>query len=276
MEEARERDATGVLAEARRERLAGGELHHAERKVAAGGQRQGEGAADARIDVGHLVPVGRLAEALDRAGAAQAEHLGDRAAHLHERGILEGGALDLLAALRLDHRARNRVEAAAVEVAQHVDRELRARAALLHHRGQGGVAEEEVELAAIGAAEDALRAAALAHLDEHGETQILRQRVGMERARRAEPLCGQEVRHHQLVDAATRRLAARQEGLAAELGQLRHEIGEQHEVPLGARQHHLAAVVAHRLQHVLGVARIARERCLHPHVAERQRGRDVG
>ena len=48
--------------------------------------------------------------------------------------VLDRHALDRLAALRLDHRARNRVQAAAVEVAEHVDRELLARAHLLHHR----------------------------------------------------------------------------------------------------------------------------------------------
>ena len=220
--------------------------------------------------------IGRLPEALDGAGAAQAECLGDGAADLDQGGVLERCALDLLAALRLDHRARDRVEAAAVEVAEHVDRELGAAAALLHHRRERGVAEEEVELAAVGAAEDALRAAALAHLDEHGEAQVGGQRVGVERARRAEALRSQEVRHHELVDAAARGLAAGQEGLAAELGQLWHEVGELDEVPLRARQHHLAAVLAHRLEHVLGVAGVARRRRLHLHVAEGEGGGDGG
>ena len=43
--------------------------------------------------------------------------------------VLDRHALDRLAALRLDHRARDRVQAAAVEVAEDVDRELLARAA---------------------------------------------------------------------------------------------------------------------------------------------------
>src|SRR3712207_8165853 len=37
----------------------------------------------------------------------------------------------------------------------------------LNHRGDRGVAEEEVELAPVATAPDVLRAAALAHLDEH-------------------------------------------------------------------------------------------------------------
>jgi hypothetical protein len=86
----------------------------------------------------------------------------------------------------------------------------------------------------------------------------------------------QEVRHLELVDAAARGLAAGQEGLAAELGQLRHEVGELDEVPLRARQHHLAAVLAHRLEHVLGVAGVARRRRLHLHVAEGEGGGDGG
>ena len=98
----------------------------------------------------------------------------------------------------------------------------------------------------------------------------------MERARRAEALLSQEVGHHELVDAAAGCLAAREERLAAKLGQLRHEVGEQDEVPFGARQHHLAAVLAHRLQDVLGISRVARQRRLHLDVAERERRRDVG
>jgi hypothetical protein len=220
--------------------------------------------------------IGCFAEALDGARAAQAECLGDGAADLDQGGVFERRALDLLAALRLNHRARDRVEAAAIEVAEHVDREFGAAAALLHHRRQRGVAEEEVELAAIGAAEDALRAASLAHLDEHGEAQVGGELGRRKGAWRAEALRRQEVRHLELVDAAARRLATGQEGLAAELGQLRHEVGELDEVPLRARQHHLAAVLAHRLEHVLGVAGVARRRRLHLHVAEGEGGSDGG
>ena len=66
---------------------------------------------------------------------------------LDQLAVVDRHALDRLAALRLDHRARDRVQAAAVEVAEDVDRELLAAAHELHHRVGRRVREEEVELA---------------------------------------------------------------------------------------------------------------------------------
>ena len=66
---------------------------------------------------------------------------------LDQLRVLDRHALDRFAALRLDHRPRDRVQAAAVEVAEDVDRELLALADLLHDRRDRRVAEEEVELA---------------------------------------------------------------------------------------------------------------------------------
>ena len=57
-----------------------------------------------------------------------------RRAVLDQLLVLDRHALDRLAALRLDHRPRDRVQAAALEVAEEVDRELLAAAALLHER----------------------------------------------------------------------------------------------------------------------------------------------
>src|SRR5260221_266932 len=79
---------------------------------------------------------------------------------LDQRVVADRHALDRLAALRLDHRAWHRVEAARFEVAEDIDRELLAAAARLHHRVVVGVVEEELELAAIGAAVNATRAEA--------------------------------------------------------------------------------------------------------------------
>ena len=53
---------------------------------------------------------------------------------LDQLTVLEREALDRLAALRLDHRARDRIEAAALDVAEDVDRELLAETSLLDHR----------------------------------------------------------------------------------------------------------------------------------------------
>src|SRR4029450_10708738 len=69
-------------------------------------------------------------------------------------------------ALRLEHRSRDRVQAAAVEIAEDIDRELLAGEAGLHDRLDRRVAEEEVELRAVLGAIDVARAEGDARPDE--------------------------------------------------------------------------------------------------------------
>ena len=95
-------------------------------------------------------PVG-LAEALDVRRPDDADGLGDLTRVLDQLPVLDRRALDRLAALRLDHRARDRVQAGALEVAEDVDRELLALAELLHERVDRRVAEEELELGTVRA-----------------------------------------------------------------------------------------------------------------------------
>ena len=83
------------------------------------------------------------------AGPQIGKRLGDRAAELDQLPVLDRHALDRLAALGLDHRARDRVQAAPVEVAEDVDRELLALADRLHEARHLARAEEEVELLAV-------------------------------------------------------------------------------------------------------------------------------
>ena len=133
-EEARHHDTLAEVAEARLGTLAAGELERELRVAAPRGQRQRERAAEARVDVGDRQAAVGLAEALHVGRADDADRLRDPRAVRDQLGVLQRAALDRLAALRLDHRARDRVQAAALEVAEHVDRELLAEAALLHHR----------------------------------------------------------------------------------------------------------------------------------------------
>ncbi len=109
--------------------------------------RQRERAAEAGVDVGDAEDRAVLAKALDRARAGQAERLHGRGAELGELGVVEGLALDLLAALGLDHRPRHGPEGAPVEVAEAVDAELLAGQRPLDDALGGGVAQEEGQLA---------------------------------------------------------------------------------------------------------------------------------
>ncbi len=126
-----------------------GERQRKLREAAPGRRRQREGAAEARVDVGHQMRAVRLSEALDVGRADEPERLRDVPPDLDQLGVANRHALDRLAALRLDHRPRNGVEAARLEIAEEVDRELLAGAARLHHRVLGRVVEEELELAAV-------------------------------------------------------------------------------------------------------------------------------
>src|SRR4051794_16074248 len=124
----REGVAVGEVADVRLDRLAARHPHD-ELGIAPararGVHRPREGAAEARVDVGDPEADLGIAEGLDGAGPAHAERLADGPAELDELLVVDDGPLDRLAAARLDHRARDRVEAAPVEVAEQVDRELR-------------------------------------------------------------------------------------------------------------------------------------------------------
>ena len=132
-------------------------------------------------------------------------------------GVANRHALDRLAALRLDHRPRNGVEAARLEIAEEVDRELLAGAARLHHRVLGRVVEEELELAAIGAAVDAARPEAVARLHEHGEREVVGERVGQPCRRRADAALDEEQVGEPLVGERVDDLGRRQQHERAEL-----------------------------------------------------------
>ena len=99
---------------------------------------------------------------------------GSASATARPRSISSGsaiaGALDRLAAARFEHRARDRVQAAAVAVAQQVDGELGAVHAPLHHHRLLDVAGEELRLALVGARVDRARARALARLDHRRDS----------------------------------------------------------------------------------------------------------
>src|SRR5438093_3696788 len=122
--------------------LAARECERKLRITSAGGEWQRKAAAEPRVDVREVVrPVG-LAEALDVRRPDELELLGDVAGQLDQLLVANAHPFDRLAALRLDHRARDRVETTTFEVAEHVDRKLLATEARLHDRVDGRVAEE--------------------------------------------------------------------------------------------------------------------------------------
>src|SRR5271154_3814587 len=115
-----ERHARAKLADVRRHRLARGHADD-QLRVAAPWQRRvhgrGKGAPEAGVDVGDPQPDVGIAEDLDGGGPAYAQSLHHLGAELDQLLVMDDLALDRLAASRLDHRARYRVQAAAVEVA---------------------------------------------------------------------------------------------------------------------------------------------------------------
>ena len=142
--------------------------------------------------------------------------------------------LDGFAAFRLDHCSRDRIQAAALGVAEDVDRELLAVAHLLHHRLLGRVAEEELQLAAVGGAVDVPRAEAAPRLHEHREAEVGGQLVGQPRPRRRDAALGEEAVRAVLVLAEADRVGTRQEHerveLVATLGEKQVvEVGERHD-----------------------------------------------
>ena len=95
-----------------------------------------------------------------------------RTASSVELGIVERLALDLLAALGLQHRPRDRPQGPPVEVAEAVDRELRAVERLLVHRFERRVALEERELVRVRGPVDVARGEPQSRLEEHRIWQV--------------------------------------------------------------------------------------------------------
>src|SRR5439155_23934293 len=104
--------------------LAARERQRQLRVAAPGGKWQREAAAEPRVDVGDELIAVRLTEALDVRRADELQLLGDLARERDQQLVADRHALDRLAALRLDHRARDRIQTAALQVAKRVDREL--------------------------------------------------------------------------------------------------------------------------------------------------------
>ena len=115
--------------------LAARESERELRVAAAGGEREREASAEAGVHVRDRQAAVGLAEALHVRRPLDPHGLRDVAAVLDQLPVLERGALDRLAALGQEHRARDRVQAARFEIAEDVDRELLAEALLLHERG---------------------------------------------------------------------------------------------------------------------------------------------
>jgi hypothetical protein len=243
---------------------------HDQLGVGAAGQRgvhrRREGAAEARVDVGDAEPDLAVAEDLHGAGAAHAERLDDRAAELDQLGVGDRRALDRLAAARLEHRARDRVEAAAVEVGERVDRELRAVHRALDHRRLLHVAHEEGCFLGVVREVDRARAGTLARLHHHrvGRRRVAGQHGGR---RRKTELLQQQVRLVLVVRRARDRGVGRerrQDPVDARLGQhLDVEVGERDDradvvlgAQLGERRHVVGIVDARRGEAVVrGVLR---------------------
>ena len=93
-------------------------------------------------------------------------------ADLDDLGVVGDLALDGLAAARLEHRARDRVDAAPVPVAERVDRDVLAAEHPLPHRRLADVLGEEVRLAAVVGDEHRARQRAEARLDDDRELDL--------------------------------------------------------------------------------------------------------
>src|SRR6266511_784134 len=223
--------------------------------AAAGSKRKREGTAEARVHVGDLVAALLLPEALDVGGALEPERLGHMGAVLDQVPVLDRHPLDRLAAPRLDHRPRDRVQAAPVEVAEDVDRELLALAALLDERLRLRVAEEEVELLTVLGAVDVLGAETLASLDEDRKCELVRQLVRQPARRRRDPVRLEELVREVLVVDALHDLGPWQQRLGAELTRVARA-GEEHLVEVGEGHDEADVVRCDDLGELRQVARI--------------------
>src|SRR5207247_10466094 len=106
--------------------LAARERQRELRIAATGGERQREAAAEASVDVRDQVAAICLPKALDVCGADEQQLLGHAARERHQRLVANRHPLDRLASFRLDHRARDRIQAASRQVAEDVYGELLA------------------------------------------------------------------------------------------------------------------------------------------------------
>src|SRR5207244_10036256 len=91
--------------------------------------------------------------------------------------VADDRPLDRLSAARLEHRPRDRVQAAPLEVAEAIDRELGTVHGALDHDRLAHVAGEEARLRGVLGAVDRARARTTAGLDHHGVVQRLAVRV---------------------------------------------------------------------------------------------------
>ena len=111
-------------------------------------ERHGEASAEARVDVRHRKrSVGSRKHCTFAGPLIPTALRSGRRTRSSSRSLSR--PLDRLAALGQEHRARNRIQAAAVHVAEDVDRELLAETGLLHERRDVRVREEERELVAV-------------------------------------------------------------------------------------------------------------------------------
>src|SRR5581483_7426446 len=129
-------------------------------------------------------------------------------------------------------RSRHRVETARLEVAEDVDGELLAAAARLDQRVDARVAEEEVELAAVVAAEDVARSEAAARLHEERELGVCGNVLGQPGIRRADAALDEEEMSAPLVRERVDDLRCGQENERAELAA---SAGEDVVVEIGER-----------------------------------------
>src|ERR687895_274567 len=206
------------------------------RRAAPRGERKREAAAEARVHVGDVMAAVVLAEALDVRRTPDRERLRDVSPERDQVPVLHRHALDGFAALGLDHCSRDRIQAAPLEVAQHVDRELLALAARLDERRHRRPLEVERELRTVVRTVDVPRAEALPRLDEYGKRGLGRELVGQPAGRRGDPTLLEEAVREVLVARAPHDLQRGQQHGRPErftLGgqQLVVEVGKWHDEP---------------------------------------------
>ena len=120
------------------------------------------------------------------AGPATAQRLHHAPAELDQLLVVDHFALDRLASARLEHRARDRVQAAPVVVAEAVDRQLRTVHRALDHHRLGYVVDEEACLRGVVGEVDRARARAATGLDHHRIVERVEIGVRQDRRRRGQ------------------------------------------------------------------------------------------
>ena len=216
--------------------------------------RRRERAAEACVDVVDPDPELGVAKDLDGAGTAHGQRLPHPPAELHQLGVRHDRPLDRLAAARLEHRPRDRVEAAPLHVAQQVDREVRAAEQALDHHRLVRVADEELHLLAVGRRVDGARARAAARLDDNG---VAARVLPGEHGRRArQPVAEQQLMRLVLVERGSRHVGLRDERREAGTGEdLDVQIGERHDRPDvvlagdAFEERHVVGIVHRRRRH---------------------------